>query len=287
MFLKEIPMNADYEILTFLPGWEEHKWSYLTIAFITRPKRGTKDTRAKEQNGSTESTKLDARAEAAAKELLRGVPNGKGADHGAGNNGVYMASQTSSNAPAPASTSASIVIVPPVTEAGTTLSADSSNLTSGIVTPFAPGLASDVFAGTNTHGTLPPNSHNDDASPNMQEALDAIRLRIPEGATLHAVAVSQYCYKLGRVTIPPRVALIACGFGDPTRKRWERLQQIRDAPDGERKIKQILRGGWKDHEVWGDFWEFEEFEGKARKAAEALKQLRTVMGALSGEGRMG
>lgn len=265
MFLKEIPLNADYEILTYLPGWEQQKWSYLSIAFITRPKsrKGAITSKKTHENGN--SAELEVKAEAAAKELLKGVPHGQG-------------SVDKSDASTPASISDSLVIVPPVTSLGP--SVDSSALTSGIASPIpAPFVA--------TNGS--PSSAEDNSgapSPEMQEALDAIRLRIPEGATLHAVAVSQYCYKLGRVTIPPRVALIACGFGDPSRKRWERLQQIRDAPDGERKMKQILRGGWKDRETWGDFWDLDEFEERGHKGAVALKQLRAVMGALSGEGQV-
>lgn len=191
------PLNADYEILTYLPGWEQQKWSYLSIAFITRPKsrKGAITSKKTHENGN--SAELEVKAEAAAKELLKGVPHGQG-------------SVDKSNAPTPASISDSLVIVPLVTSLGP--SVDSSALTSGIASPIpAPFVA--------TNGS--PSSAEDNSgapSPEMQEALDAIRLRIPEGATLHAVAVSQYCYKLGRVTIPPRVALIACGFGGPISK---------------------------------------------------------------------
>lgn len=51
-------------------------------------------------------------------------------------------------------------------------------------------------------------------------------------------------------------------------------------------MKQILRGGWKDRETWGDFWDLDEFEERGHKGAVALKQLRAVMGALSGEGQV-
>lgn len=51
---------------------------------------------------------------------------------------------------------------------------------------------------------------------------------LPEGALLHCIHVSSYCFKHGRITIPPRVALVVSGFGDPQRKRWDRVQDIRD-----------------------------------------------------------
>ncbi|KAF8315827.1 hypothetical protein DL93DRAFT_2078537 [Clavulina sp. PMI_390] len=242
MFLKEIPLNHKYEIITYLPAWEEHKWSYLGIAFVSWPKKSSKKSKAKPQ----------ATAEKAASELLKGVPAANGSE-----------SSTPSD---------SIVIVPPMAQASTSISADSSALPSGLVTPVPPALASA------SNATTP--------SPEMQEALAAVRLHIPEGATLHAVAVSQYCYKIGRITIPPRVALIASGFGDASIGRWDRLQAIRGSPGGDRKMKELLQGGWKDRETWGDFWDFTEFEGQARTAAKAMRELRTVMTALTGEGNM-
>jgi hypothetical protein len=176
-------------------------------------------------------------------------------------------------------TSACLVIVPPVAEVanGTT---STSAVNSSTMTP-SPGLTTPSPAPAPQSGNETPSAS---AQPSLSEerikaALNAIR--IPEGSTLHAVAVSQYCYKLGRVTVPPRVALTACGFGDP--KRWERLVKIRDAPDGEKTMRQILRGGWRDREVWGDFWDFQECEEAGRKAGDALMQLRLVMGALGGD----
>jgi len=59
--------------------------------------------------------------------------------------------------------------------------------------------------------------------------------------------------------------------------------EIRNAPDGEKTMQRILRGGWRDRQVWGDFWDFEEYEEAGRKAGDALKQLRLVAGAFAGE----
>lgn len=232
-FLKEIPLNAEYEIHLYQAGWEEAKWAYLTIAFITRPQKGKKTT-----------LKPVAKAEIAAKELLKGVP--------------AAAAETSDT---PATSDTPSLVVPPVAEVTST--ADSSVLPSGLTTP-APILS----------GSATP------ARASLEETKTLLgAIPIPEGATLHAVAVSQYCFKLGRITVPPRVALTVAGFGDAS--RWERLTQIRNSPDGEKKLKALLRGGWRDPSE-GDFWDFKDCDAEGQKAGEALKQLRFVMGALGG-----
>jgi hypothetical protein len=232
LFIKEIPLHTDYEILLYFGGWEEHKWVYLTGAFITRKKGKDKQ--------HAENTK----AEDAAAQIMQGVPD----------------ASTHRNEGALESTSASLAI-PSSTEVS-----DSSNVTSGITTP-APA--------TSTSTTEEANE--------ARAALEVLRIQLPPDATLHAVAVSQYCFKMGRLTVPPRVAFIASGFGDPA--RWERLMTIREQPGGAKEIRKLMQGGWKDTETWGDFWDFKDCEPRARKAGDQLKKLRFVMGALAGDGQ--
>ena len=166
-------------------------------------------------------------------------------------------------------------------------------------------------------------------------ALDAVK--IPEGYTLNAVAVSQYCFKHGRVTVvstsfsslytyhplasksltvvdltnsfpqPPRIAFIASGFG--SRTRWDALHAIRAKPNGAARIKDLMRGGWRDlnahpedglaewrlsEEEWlaeggkGErkedegFWDWKAGDSRGRKAGEEIRTLREVMSALGG-----
>ena len=149
----------------------------------------------------------------------------------------------------------SVVIIPPET---TTATAESSVVPSGLLSP-APGLASAGVSTPNPSGVTietPP---------------------VPEGAILHATAVSQYCCKFGRITVPPRVAFIVSGFGDP--KRWERLQRVREGKEGKGKLKELLKGGWKD-ESEGDFWDFEECEPEGLRRGAQMRHLRDVMEAL-------
>jgi len=190
LFLKEIPLNAEYEIHLYLTGWEEQKWIYLTIAFITR---GDGSTKGKDLiHGHKGSKGIEEKAHVT-KELLGGIPDGD-------------------------TTSASLVIVPPVAEAtngtpGTTATDPSTTTTSDV--------PQSLMTSTSQSGNKTPSPSPSTIQPNLsppapaedttiKNALKAIR--IPEGSTLHAIAVSQYCYKLGRITVPPRVALIAMWF---------------------------------------------------------------------------
>lgn len=110
---------------------------------------------------------------------------------------------------------------------------------------------------------------------------------IPDGAVLHAVHVSSYCFKQGRITVPPRVLFVACGFGDQTKiNRWERVQQIRNTRTGKegffgnlgvkkdtRGLRGVLAGGWKKYEKEG-LWDLPEFEERRKRGVEAFGRLR-------------
>ncbi|KAF8316484.1 uncharacterized protein EI90DRAFT_3158886 [Cantharellus anzutake] len=156
-------------------------------------------------------------------------------------------------APPPSDVGESVVIIhPDTTSAGT---ASSSAVPSGLVSP-APGSSNggaSTPSGTRIFIETPP---------------------VPEGAILHATGVSQYCFKFGRITVPPRVAYIVSGFGDT--RRWERLQRVREGKEGKGKLSQLLSGGWKDTSE-GDFWSFEEFEAEGLKRGAQMKLLKEVM----------
>jgi len=244
-FIKEIPMFAEYEIRLYFAGWETSKWFYLYSQYVTYPKK------KKEKGDSSSSSKVidsaSSRAEQAAKDLLRGVHH-----------------QTSSTSAS--SVEESVVIIPPDTTmtTTTTTTADSSAVpSSGLVSP-APGL-------------IPSVGRSGISTPNPSSGITIETPPIPEGAILHATAVSQYCCKFGRITVPPRVAFIVSGFGNP--KRWERLQRVRQGQEGKGKLTELLRGGWKD-ESEGNFWDFEECEPEGLKRGAQIRVLRDVMEAL-------
>lgn len=140
---------------------------------------------------------------------------------------------------------------------------------------------------------------------------------LPAGAVLHCVHVSTYCFKHNRITVPPRVALIASGFGDPAVGRWDRVQEIRNTRLQERQqqqgrgtpksgaappasafswiapgteaaagkkrriggLREILLGGWKRYEQEG-LWDLTEYEERRRLGVERFAPLRTGLLAL-------
>jgi len=104
-----------------------------------------------------------------------------------------------------------------------------------------------------------------------------VRKPLPEGAVIHCVAVSLYCFKIGRLTIPPKVAFIAAGFGAPEKRRWLRVQGLRFSPDPTSKdgvknmMTDMLKGGYKADNGGGDrFWELDEFEERRVQAMEDI-----------------
>ena len=122
---------------------------------------------------------------------------------------------------------------------------------------------------------------------------DSISVRsLPPGGVVHCIAVSQYCFKHGRVTVPPSVVLPSVGF-NATPEKWERLLQMRGmardpsnpaakvgtdiTKQGMERMKEFHRGSWKEEGGW---WRLpEEVERRNKSRAEWLGKLReAVMG---------
>ncbi|KAG8873864.1 hypothetical protein FRB97_006371 [Tulasnella sp. 331] len=115
-----------------------------------------------------------------------------------------------------------------------------------------------------------------------------LKTRMPEGALIHCVAISTYCFKAGRITVPPAVAFIAGGLGDPSKQRWFHVQDLRfndryPPASNKRVLKnkmtEILRGGWKTDIVEGwesnadgvsSFWELGEYEERRDENMKAI-----------------
>lgn len=100
----------------------------------------------------------------------------------------------------------------------------------------------------------------------------------PDGAVLHCIAVSQICFKAGRITIPPAIVLASEGFTKPCADEvaivngvkgdanvysrtnpppnWTKSQSIRVPPCGSMEAFQaFLQGGWRDVPEGERWWE--------------------------------
>ncbi|KAF9061737.1 hypothetical protein BDP27DRAFT_1428657 [Rhodocollybia butyracea] len=117
----------------------------------------------------------------------------------------------------------------------------------------------------------------------------------PDGATLHTVTVSQMCFKMGRITVPPAIVFAANGLGAPPAPsaldtysatnpppHWSQVQAISSRTHGGsiKKLRDFFRGGWKDVPEGERWWE-EAMSGgvevRRRRNLETLELLRRGM----------
>jgi hypothetical protein len=119
----------------------------------------------------------------------------------------------------------------------------------------------------------------------------------PDGAVLHAVAVSLLCFKIGRITIPPPVLFALEGFSpspppsadgskpapysvdNPPPIFAEKAQPLRR---NKKELAKFLRGGWRDVPEGERWWEdaLGPLEEERIARLKALDGLRTSMEAL-------
>ncbi|KAH7920206.1 hypothetical protein BV22DRAFT_1122897 [Leucogyrophana mollusca] len=131
---------------------------------------------------------------------------------------------------------------------------------------------------TPANGALTPSEPAGTQAEQTARAMRALaRTEEPDGATLHCIAISHMCFKHGRITVPPAVALACEGFSKPPSLEgvdessspspklapayspsnpppsWIRAQDIRVALNGSMKsYVEFVRGGWRDGE--GERW---------------------------------
>ncbi|CAE6414388.1 unnamed protein product [Rhizoctonia solani] len=195
-YIREIPMNASYEIRVSIGGWDQ-KWIYLVAKFVSHPKKGSK-THASKAN----------------------------------------------------------TVIPSITTPSTPLVTEPS-------TPGEPAL------NTSGNATLLDASRVD----SKLASKPILRTHDDDGALINCVAVSTYCFKHGRVTVPPKVALAISGFsltevGDSS--NWEHATRLRER--GPAHMAAFLRGGWKTEET--QFWELSpEVETERVRRLADLKKL--------------
>ncbi|KAJ4473015.1 hypothetical protein J3R30DRAFT_3296605 [Lentinula aciculospora] len=100
----------------------------------------------------------------------------------------------------------------------------------------------------------------------------------PDGATLHTITVSQMCFKMGRITVPPAVIFAINGLCVPSTPtldstfdtlapetyspanpppHWDKVKSIASRLHGGSigKLQSFLRGGWKDVPEGERWWE--------------------------------
>jgi hypothetical protein len=125
-----------------------------------------------------------------------------------------------------------------------------------------------------------PNSNSKlDGQESTAERLSADLSPLPEGAVLNSLGIVVYCFKYGRLTVPPTIPLIICGMGEHGKDRWPVLLDIRKKG----VLPEVLKGGWNDKyaSAGGNgeykFWELEECWERNKKNMVILNKLREGM----------
>lgn len=108
----------------------------------------------------------------------------------------------------------------------------------------------------------------------------------PDGATLHTIVISQLCFKVGRITVPPQLVLGANGFTGAEgysiaspHPEWAnaRKQILKPYGGNVRKLKGLFIGGWREvpeGERWWDHALGEAVETQRLKNLASIEGLR-------------
>ncbi|KAG6877912.1 hypothetical protein C0993_002398 [Termitomyces sp. T159_Od127] len=117
----------------------------------------------------------------------------------------------------------------------------------------------------------------------------------PDGAILNTICVSQCCFKIGRITVPPAVILAVNGFSVPAPPladgspampysrsnpppHWAQAKAVMSRPLGgsKRKLQELFKGGWRnvpEAERWWDAAMGGVVEEKRKKGLEVFQSL--------------
>ncbi|PPR04891.1 hypothetical protein CVT26_012712 [Gymnopilus dilepis] len=136
---------------------------------------------------------------------------------------------------------------------------------------------------------------NGSATLDTEKALKAVAAGLtassqePDGSILHTIVISQLCYKIGRITVPPAVVLGVNGFTGTSgyslsspHAEWTEAKKVMSKPIGgsPRKLKQFLTGGWRDVPECERWWETalgEEVEKQRLRNLGLIEGLRKGM----------
>ena len=149
-----------------------------------------------------------------------------------------------------------------------------------------------------------PTSGTDFASTSGIDFASLVPAEEPDGATLHCVSVSELCFKIGRITVPPALVFAMEGFSrrpdapsssstpaekpkpyshanPPPSYRASLALQAPDLARGHLKtLQRFLRQGWRDVPEGARWWEDalgKEVEERRQRNLELVKGVREGM----------
>ncbi|KAF8580358.1 hypothetical protein K439DRAFT_1393827, partial [Ramaria rubella] len=111
------------------------------------------------------------------------------------------------------------------------------------------------------------------ASPSCSPTLERLSagLPLPRGAVLHCIALSRVCVKMGRITIPPDVAIASTGFA-MSHARFSEVQSWRFKDKG-KPLRDFYKGGWRKVPEGERWWEDALSGDIEQKRIEGMREL--------------
>lgn len=292
-FVKEIPIGTRYEIRVNIVGWEE-KWIHLVAQFVTYPKK--RDQASKGADGRPQLSSNDSGVSSGISTPLRTNASQR----------TSLGLHTRRASPRNHDSGAEASLASPPDSSSSSdneddgLFEDESQLQSNSSTPpTSAGSTSPLMKTARTLGeaglaAAASSLASQAATEAKASGLDASALpQLPEGAVLHCVHVSSYCFKQGRITVPPRVALVAAGFGDPEVGRAQRVKDITNTLSRSsvyrtvgspvtretHTIPELMASEWRRYEAEG-LWDLPEYEERNRAGLERYRPLRQALDTL-------
>lgn len=166
----------------------------------------------------------------------------------------------------------------------------SEPISSHIMTLRTPGPEGITSTGVPSLSVTP--EHHDTPALDTENALNAVVAGLsgeePDGATLHTIVISQLCFKVGRITVPPQLVLGVNGFTGAEgysiaspHPEWAnaRKQMLKPYGGNTKKLKGLLIGGWREVPE-GDRW-WDHALGETVEA-QRLKNLALIEGLRKG-----
>ncbi|SJL10149.1 uncharacterized protein ARMOST_13533 [Armillaria ostoyae] len=100
----------------------------------------------------------------------------------------------------------------------------------------------------------------------------------PNGAVVHCVSISQVCFKIGRITVPPALVLTlsGCSDGNYTRTNLPPGYLAAQKAVAEGQAKDLLKGGWKRVPKSERWWEGSFGEDIEKTRAERLSVMEDI-----------
>ncbi|PCH42824.1 hypothetical protein WOLCODRAFT_138078 [Wolfiporia cocos MD-104 SS10] len=275
-FLREIPILARYQVRLSIGSWD-NKWIYIVARYVSHSKK-KRTTAASASNPSarllsappTKPTHRAAMSSISSIASIASEPDFDGQFLGGPGAAPYPVVHTPGTPESQPEDTPAPRDGPPTPTSPTFPNADS-----------APLLAEKLHEHANGH------AHRRAPAPAHVE---------PDGATLHCVAVSKLCFKIGRITVPPALVLASEGlcagpgvYGGDARKAfshaapppfWHHVERLRGDGVDLRALRAFFAGGWRAVPPEERWWEEAlggELEERRAAGMEALGALKRSM----------